>query len=181
MHDKIASRKYGGIFMLSIIVILAVVALDQITKIICAGSLGLGEGIDIIKGVLSITYVENRGAAFGILQNAQAFFIIATILACGALAYFMIREYSKMHTLMRISLALIFAGALGNFIDRVILGYVRDMIYFELINFPVFNIADSAICVGAAILIIDVLFFKGKTYFDNYGKKHIDNDIDEEK
>jgi signal peptidase II len=83
----------------------------------------------------------------------------------------MIKEYKRMHTAMRISLALIFAGALGNFIDRVALGYVRDMLYFKLIDFPVFNVADSAICIGAAILIIDVLFFKGKTFIDSLDKK----------
>lgn len=157
--------------MLSIIIILIVIAIDQLSKIACANALKLGESIEIIKGVFSIAYVENRGAAFGMLQNAQVFFIIATVIACGAMLYFMIKEYKRMHTAMRISLALIFAGALGNFIDRVALGYVRDMLYFKLIDFPVFNVADSAICIGAAILIIDVLFFKGKTFIDSLDKK----------
>ena len=152
--------------MLSIIIILIVIAIDQLSKIACADALKLGESIEIIKGVFSIAYVENRGAAFGMLQNAQVFFII--------------KEYKRMHTAMRISLALIFAGALGNFIDRVALGYVRDMLYFKLIDFPVFNVADSAICIGAAILIIDVLFFKGKTFIDSLDKKK-NTDSSEEK
>ena len=104
--------------MLSIIIILIVITIDQLSKIACANALKLGESVA-----------------------------------------------------MRISLALIFAGALGNFIDRVALGYVRDMLYFKLIDFPVFNVADSAICIGAAILIIDVLFFKGKTFIDSLDKK----------
>ena len=102
--------------MLSIIIILIVIAIDQLSKIACANALKLGESVEIIKGVFSIAYVENRGAAFGMLQNAQVFFIIATVIACGAMLYFMIKEYKRMHTAMRISLALIFAGALGNFI-----------------------------------------------------------------
>ena len=165
--------------MLSIIIILIVIAIDQLSKIVCANALKLGESIDIIKGVFSITYVENRGAAFGMLQNAQVFFIIATIIACGAMLYFMIKEYRCMHTAMRVSLALIFAGALGNFIDRVALGHVRDMLYFELIDFPVFNVADSAICVGAAILIIDLLFFKGKAFAESFDKKNAGNNGEE--
>ena len=96
--------------MLSIIIILIVIAIDQLSKIACANALKLGESVEIIKGVFSIAYVENRGAAFGMLQNAQVFFIIATVIACGAMLYFMIKEYKRMHTAMRISLALIFAA-----------------------------------------------------------------------
>lgn len=156
--------------MLSIIIIIIVLAMDQLSKLASANALSLGESIDIIKGVFSITYVENRGAAFGMLQNKQAFFIIATLLACAAIVYFLVREYKRMPVSMHISLALVLSGAIGNFIDRVALGYVRDMLYFELIDFPVFNVADSAICVGAALLIIDILFFKGKTYLDELNK-----------
>ena len=147
------------------------IVLDQLTKYLAVRFLSGIPTYPLIENVIHFTYVENRGAAFGMLQNAQVFFIIATVIACGAMLYFMIKEYKRMHTAMRISLALIFAGALGNFIDRVALGYVRDMLYFKLIDFPVFNVADSAICIGAAILIIDVLFFKGKTFIDSLDKK----------
>ena len=158
--------------ILSVIIVIIVLIIDQWSKISCASALDLGEKIDVIKGVFSISYVENRGAAFGMLQNARVFFLIATIITCSALIYFMIKEYKRMPAAMHISLALILAGALGNFIDRAILGYVRDMLYFELIDFPVFNVADSAICIGAALLVIDVLFFKGKAYIDSLNKKH---------
>lgn len=166
--------------MLSIIITIVVVVLDQLSKLACANALELGEKIDVMKGVFSISYVENRGAAFGMLQNAQPFFIIITVIACAALVYFMIREYKRMPVTMHISLALILSGAIGNFIDRVALGYVRDMLYFELIDFPVFNVADSAICVGAAILILDVLFFKGKTFLNELEKKPTDGESDSE-
>ena len=157
--------------MVYVFICFGIIILDFITKKWAQAVLKAVETVPLINGVFHLTYVENRGAAFGMLQNAQVFFIIATVIACGAMLYFMIKEYKRMHTAMRISLALIFAGALGNFIDRVALGYVRDMLYFKLIDFPVFNVADSAICIGAAILIIDVLFFKGKTFIDSLDKK----------
>lgn len=69
-----------------------------------------------------------------------------------------------MHFLMRFSICLLLSGAVGNLIDRVALGYVRDMIYVAAINFPVFNVADMAVCIGCGLMILDVLFFKGKKY-----------------
>ena len=161
------------------ICVIALVFLDQLSKWLAVIYLEGNAPFYFIPGFLRFSYVENRGAAFGMLQNAQVFFIIATIIACGAMLYFMIKEYRCMHTAMRVSLALIFAGALGNFIDRVALGHVRDMLYFELIDFPVFNVADSAICVGAAILIIDLLFFKGKAFAESFDKKNAGNNGEE--
>lgn len=152
--------------MLEIIIFVLVVALDQIVKALCASWLPAlpGQTYPLIEGVFSFTYVENVGAAFGMLKNMRVLFLITTLLVCGAMVYILIREHGRMHTLMRVSLALILAGAVGNFADRLLLGYVRDMFYFELIDFAVFNVADSAITVGAAALILDILFFKGKEY-----------------
>lgn len=159
--------------MLFIIIVLAALALDQGVKAACAAWLPTlpNRTYPLWNGVFTLTYVENRGAAFGMLQNAQVFFIIATMIVCGCLIWFVIKEYRKMHTMMKISLALILSGALGNFVDRVFLGYVRDMFYFVPINFPVFNVADSVICVGAACLILDLLFFQGKRYMAELDKK----------
>ncbi len=152
--------------MTIVFIALAVLALDQASKYLCAAWLPtLPNGtFPLIDGVFALSYVENRGAAFGMLEDARAFFIVATVLVCGAVIYFAVKEYKRLPALMKVSLALILSGALGNFIDRVFLGYVRDMLYFELINFPVFNVADSAICIGAALLILDLYFFKGKAY-----------------
>lgn len=152
--------------MLEIIVFVVVLALDQASKAFFTSWLQTlpNRTHALIPGVFSFSYVENRGAAFGMFQNQTVLFVVMTVLACGGIAYLLIRERKKMHTLMRVCLALILAGAVGNFVDRIWLGYVRDMFYFELINFAVFNVADSAISVGTVALILDILFFKGKDY-----------------
>ena len=152
--------------MLVMIIALAVVALDQFTKVLAANLLTAlpGHTYALWPGIFHLTYTENRGAAFGMLQNARWFFIVTTILACGVIIWFLYKERGKMHLLMRITLALILGGALGNLIDRVFLGYVRDMFYAVVINFAIFNVADSAVSVGCALLFIDLLFLKGKTY-----------------
>ncbi len=152
--------------MLEIIIFILIVAIDQIVKALSAAWLPTlaGHTFPLIEGVFSLSYVENVGAAFGMLKNMRVLFLIMTVLACGAILYILIRERGKMHALMRISLVLILAGAIGNFIDRAVLGYVRDMFYFQLINFAVFNVADAAITVGAVVMILDILFFKGKDY-----------------
>jgi signal peptidase II len=92
------------------------------------------------------------------------------VFACIAIAYWLIKKHKDIHTLMRISLSLILAGALGNLIDRVLLIYVRDMFSFVLINFAVFNVADSAVSVGTVLLIFDLLFYKGKKYLQDEPK-----------
>lgn len=152
--------------MLEIILFIIIVALDQISKAYCAVWLPAlpNKTFPLINGVFSLSYVQNKGAAFGMLQNRMIFFIITTAIVCCALVYVLIKERKKMHTLMRISLTLIIAGAVGNFIDRVFIGYVRDMFYFELINFAVFNVADASITVGATVLVLDLLFFKGRKF-----------------
>lgn len=152
--------------MLEIIIVLLVVALDQAFKAVCAGWLTSlpGNTYPLWQDVFHLTYVENRGAAFGMLQNARWFFIAVTILACAGIVYWLIKNHKNLHGLMRVSLALILAGALGNLIDRVFLTYVRDMFHFTLINFAVFNVADSAVTVGTVFLLLDLLFFKGKKY-----------------
>lgn len=154
--------------MLEIIIILAIVMLDQGSKLICADWLTtLPENTyPLIKNVFHLTYIENRGAAFGMLQNGRVFFLIITVVVCAAIAFYLFRSRGRLHFLMRFSLALILGGAIGNFIDRAYLGYVRDMFYAVCINFAVFNVADSAISVGTVLLLLDMLFFKGKHMFD---------------
>ena len=150
--------------MLEIIIFVVVVALDQVSKALAAELLTAlpGGSFPLIDGVFHLTYVENVGAAFGMLKNARWFFIAATLIVCAVMIFVLIKEHKKLHGLMRAALALILAGAVGNLIDRVVLGYVRDMLHFALINFAVFNVADSALTVGTAILVLDVLFGKGR-------------------
>ena len=110
-----------------------------------------------------MTYLENRGAVWGLMQGWRIVFLVATFVFLCILVWFYAKKRKDMTVLTRVILSLLFAGAIGNLIDRVFLGYVRDMIYFSLINFPVFNVADSAITIAAALLVIETFFVKGKT------------------
>ena len=144
--------------MLELLLTLGMLAVDQLTKVWAAGPLAttLGGSVPVIPGVFSLTYVENRGMAFGLLQNKKVFFIVLTLAVCAALLWVMVKKRKEMNLWIRIALAFILSGAVGNLIDRAMLGYVRDMLDFCLIHFPVFNVADSCICVGAALLVIGV-------------------------
>ena len=104
-------------------------------------------------------YLENRGAAFGILQNQKIVFVILTIIYLAAVFWFLHRcPKTGRYTLLHIIASVLTAGALGNFIDRLRLGYVVDFFYFELINFPIFNVADIYVTCGAALFFIVFIF-----------------------
>ncbi len=138
---------------MSFIIVLGILSLDQITKIIATKALIPSCSIDVIKGFLYFTLVHNRGAAFGILKNQVPLFILTSLIAI-ALTYVQMRK-NRSFGLYQLSLSLILAGAVGNLIDRIFLGYVVDFIDFRI--WPVFNIADSAITVGAVLLAWTIL------------------------
>lgn len=145
-------------FVLAIVILL----LDQGTKIWAERALSC-QPLVLIPGALELTYLENRGAVWGLMQGWRIVFLVATFVFLCILVWFYAKKRKDMTVLTRVILSLLFAGAIGNLIDRVFLGYVRDMIYFSLINFPVFNVADSAITIAAALLVIETFFVKGKT------------------
>ncbi len=145
-------------FVLAIVILL----LDQGTKIWAERVLSC-QPLVLIPGALELTYLENRGAVWGLMQGWRIVFLVATFVFLCILVWFYAKKRKDMTVLTRVILSLLFAGAIGNLIDRVFLGYVRDMIYFSLINFPVFNVADSAITIAAALLVIETFFVKGKT------------------
>lgn len=160
--------------MLEILIVVLVIAADQATKAIAAKILPtlVDSTYPLWEGVFHFTYVENRGAAFGMLQNKRIVFLVITSISIVLMIWLLIsqrkRKPAAMPVLARAGIALILAGAVGNMIDRIWLGYVRDMLSFTLINFAVFNIADSAVCIGAALTGISLLFTKkGKEYFDS--------------
>lgn len=134
------------------------ILLDQITKHFAYSSLRTGGSIEILDGIFRLNYCENRGAAFGILQNKLWLFVIITVVILGAVIYFMIKKKPK-NKLLVISLTMLTGGALGNFIDRIFRGYVVDFLDFCLINFPIFNVADCFVVIGAILLAIYILFF----------------------
>ena len=132
--------------------------LDQISKMWAHSTLRLIDSIPVINGVFRLTYCENRGAAFGVLQNQLWLFTIITVVVIGAVILFMIKRKPK-NKLLFLSLTLLTGGALGNFIDRIFRGFVVDFLDFCLINFPIFNVADCFVVVGAILLAIYILFF----------------------
>jgi len=131
------------------IFVLIILAVDQLTKFYFTKNLFLNQSVPVIKGFFHLTLVHNRGAAFGILKNQTPLFIITSLLAI-ILIIAHLKKYKTRFSLYSLSLSLILAGAVGNLIDRVSLGYVIDFLDFHI--WPVFNVADSAITIGAILL-----------------------------
>lgn len=146
-----------NIFYAALFVIL--VAIDQTTKHLAVSRLMKGD-IVVIPGILTLHYLENPGAAWGILQNAFWLFYLITAVVLAVMIYFYGKIPFERHYLyFRFSIILLAAGAIGNFIDRAIQHYVVDFIYFECINFPVFNVADTFVCIAAILLMHCLLFY----------------------
>jgi len=137
------------------IIISSVIFLDQISKFIVTRQLFLHESIAVIKGIFHLTLVYNRGAAFGIFKNQTLLFIITSLIAIVLIVLKLYRHHRDKISCQTVSLCLILGGAAGNLIDRMFFGYVIDFIDFRV--WPVFNIADSAITVGAVLLGISIL------------------------
>ncbi|MCL2694912.1 MAG: signal peptidase II [Clostridiales bacterium] len=148
--------------MIEIIIAVVLLILDQITKHLAF--LYCQQPIVLIPGVLELSYAQNTGAAWGILDGLGVVLVALVLVVCALLAWFYIKKHKVMRPISRVTLALIFAGALGNGLDRIALGYVRDMIYFRLINFPVFNLADICITIGAGLFILETFFFKNNLF-----------------
>ena len=130
------------------IIVFIVLSLDQLSKFLVTKNLELNNPIPVIQGVFNLTLVHNRGAAFGIFKNQFYLFILSSV-AAVILIYSILRK-NKRNNFYSFSLSLILGGAIGNLIDRVFLGYVVDFLDFRV--WPVFNIADSAITIGAVSL-----------------------------
>jgi signal peptidase II len=153
-------------YIILLVVSALVLILDQATKLYIDRSLPLHSSITVINNFLNITYLRNKGAAFGILANSAyrlPFFILVSAVAVLVI-FVAVRRLREDQKFAAVSLALIFSGALGNLIDRVRLGEVIDFLdahWFEH-HWPAFNIADSAICVGVALLAIDMFLEERK-------------------
>lgn len=144
-----------------IAVIILAVFLDQLTKYLTVLHIKPMGTLPIIEDVIHLTYVENTGAAFGMLKNARWVFMVAsTVMIIALLVYLFGFFPKKRHWAENLFLSLIVAGGIGNMIDRVSLGYVVDMIDFRLINFAVFNVADSFVCVGCGMILVWTLYME---------------------
>ncbi len=148
--------------VISIIVIALAVLVDQATKLLVVNTLDLHESLEIIPSVFNFTYIQNRGAAFGMLDEHRWVFMVVSSLAIIAILVYLFK-FAPKNNLLRVGLALVVGGGIGNMIDRVVLGYVVDFLDFCAFDFWVwiFNVADACVCVGAGIIalyfIIDII------------------------
>ena len=133
--------------------------IDRITKMTAVTYLSGGSDVIILKDIFVLHYLENRGAAFGMLQNKQILFIILTFVVIIILfKVFMDIPFEKRYIPLVIIFIFLFSGACGNLIDRILNGYVVDFFYFSLIDFPVFNVADIYVSCSVTVLIILMIF-----------------------
>ena len=140
--------------------IIALVLLDQYTKNLAVVHLKDKPAFNIISGVLELNYLENKGAAFGMLQNQKVFFIFVAFVILGVIGYVLYKmPEEKKYRILHVLLSLIAAGAIGSMIDRIRLDYVVDFIYFVLINFPIFNVADIYVSLSTVALVFLLLFY----------------------
>ena len=152
------TQKQYGRCLTAIVLFAVLVGLDLMTKLWAQNTLP-EKPISLIQGVFELRYLENRGAAFGLLQNQRTFFIILTIIFLAAMVYVYMRIPSdKKYLPLRLLVIIVSAGAFGNFYDRLTLTYVRDFLYFSLIDFPIFNVADIYVTCSAGAFFILVMF-----------------------
>ncbi len=147
-------RRAGLAFSATMLVVLA---LDQASKAYVRAEMTIGRSIPVLPDVFSITHINNKGAAFGLFPGRVGFFIAVALIVLVGIGYvwwrYRPRRWFTVH-----ALGLTAAGALGNLVDRVVAGYVTD--FFEIHGWPVFNVADAALDVGVAILVVWLLFSK---------------------
>lgn len=157
IFDMKQKLKQTFIFVFSVMIL---VFIDQLTKYFAVCNLKNGEPFVILPGIFELRYLENTGAAFGIMQGAKVLFLMITIVMIGFIlyVYFKLPAERKYHVL-RVICMVIEAGAIGNMIDRIRQDFVIDFFYFRLINFPIFNVADIYVTVSVFCLIICFLFY----------------------
>ncbi|MCL2560535.1 MAG: signal peptidase II [Turicibacter sp.] len=155
-----------------VLIVVLVVALDQVTKQIITRTMEIGDSNPIINHFLYITYHRNSGAAFGILQGQMWFFYTITVIAIISLVIWISKLNMKKEKVLAIALALMLGGAIGNFIDRVVYQAVIDFVHtiWWGHSFPIFNVADVALVCGALLMVLDVIILdrlRGKDlYFE---------------
>ena len=137
-------------------IIAALIVIDQLVKAYVVQNIAIGEIKSWIPNLVSLTYLQNRGAAFSMLQDQQWFFALITFVVMGVTVWYLHKHIEDSFWTV-FGLILIIAGGLGNFIDRVSQGFVVDMFHLDFINFAIFNVADSYLTVGVIILLIAML------------------------
>lgn len=154
--------------LLGFVIAAVLILLDQITKLWAVNCLKGQKPIVVWEGVFELRYLENRGAAFGILQNRRMLFLVLTIVVLLGIGYIYLKKIPNERRFFWMNLisVLFFAGAIGNFIDRLLQNYVVDFFYFCLIDFPIFNVADIYVTVAAFLLIFLGIFYYKEEDFE---------------
>ena len=148
----------GKSMIIGIILIVVLIILDQVTKIVAFKYFSPLQTYKCIPGLFRISLVENTGGAWGILNGKLWFFIVITTIALGVFAYLMKDFDLKTNTMYSVCMILIISGTIGNFIDRILLRYVRDFLTFDFMSFPSFNLADMCMTIGVILLMVEILF-----------------------
>ena len=164
-------KKYALINV--IVTIIFVILFDQVTKLIVIRNLGLGESKPIIKDVFEFHHIHNTGSAWGLFSGKTWALAVVSVILSAALCYVIVNLlHSPYYRFLRFLFACILGGAIGNMIDRFRLGYVTDFLYFKLINFPVFNVADIFVTVPIILLVILFIFkYRGNDFDVLLGEK----------
>ncbi len=168
------SLKKKFFLFLDLLMIAGLIALDQYTKQWAKVYLKDKPAYNLINGILELNYLENQGAAFGMLPNQKVFFIFVATVILFVAGYVLLKvPDQKKYTILHFLFSLIVAGSIGNMIDRVRYDYVVDFIYFVRINFPIFNVADIYATVSAIVLLFLLLFYykEGDLYFISFKQK----------
>ena len=157
-------------YILMVLCVLGITAVDQLTKFLVVQNIPLYDHIPAIPGLFRLTYVQNTGAAFSMLQDQQWLFLVIFLVLTAAIVYDFAKKSMPFTKLERWLIVQVYAGGLGNMIDRVRLGYVVDMIELEFMNFPVFNVADCFITCSCILLMVHLAFFN-KDFWKDEKKK----------
>ena len=157
-------------YLLMLLAVAGITAADQITKYLVVQNIPLYGQVPVVPGLLHLTYVQNTGAAFSMLRGAQWLFALIFLVLTVAVVWDMVKKAMPFTRLERWLVVCIYAGGLGNMIDRVRLGYVVDMIEVEFMNFAVFNVADCFITCGCIGLMLHLIFFNKEFWKDEKKK-----------
>ncbi len=141
-------------------IIAVIIAIDQITKYFVRSGMQLNSSIPVVENFFHISYIQNTGAAFSILEGQRWLLILLPIVVISIMFVYLIKKARDNHVAFNLSIALIIAGGIGNLIDRTMLGYVVD--FFDFRIWPIFNVADISVCVGCGLLIIYFVFIESK-------------------
>ena len=175
MNKKLLIKR----FLIIVLPIFAVMlVLDLVLKHILDSSMQVGQSSSFLPGFIDIVIVHNEGSAWGMFAGMNTFFIILTFIFIGILVWYTLSE-NVVHPLYHIALGFVLAGSIGNMVDRIAFGYVRDFLHFEFWpSFPVFNVADVCLTVGVIIFVVYIVIMMVKHFKNKNGAKDEKNQSD---